>query len=135
MNDNCFIDTNVLVYCYTNDELAKRQQALKVANNDNAFISTQVLTELANTFYRKFNISWQMIEAVLNEINSGFNVFVNNQRTINQALRIAEKYKYSLYDSLIISSALSCNCKTLYSEDMHDGQVIEDKLIIRNPFK
>ena len=28
MNDNCFIDTNILVYCYTDDEPVKQQKAL-----------------------------------------------------------------------------------------------------------
>jgi predicted nucleic acid-binding protein len=48
---------------------------------------------------------------------------------------IADKYQYSFYDSLIISAALSCNCKTLYTEDMQDGQIIENSLTIINPLK
>ncbi len=47
MNDNCFIDTNILVYCYTNDEHVKQQKALDIVNNPETFISTQVLTELS----------------------------------------------------------------------------------------
>jgi predicted nucleic acid-binding protein len=41
----------------------------------------------------------------------------------------------SVYGSLIAAAALLAGCKTLYSEDMQDGQVIERKLTIRNPFK
>jgi predicted nucleic acid-binding protein len=47
---------------------------------------------------------------------------------------IAEKYRYSFYDSLIISAALSSGCKILFSEDLHHGQLIEGKLKIVNPF-
>jgi predicted nucleic acid-binding protein len=36
---------------------------------------------------------------------------------------------------LIIASALENKCKILYTEDMQDGQIIEGKLKIENPFK
>jgi len=135
MNDNCFIDTNILVYCYTDDEPVKRQKALDIANGSDAFISTQVLTELSNTLKRKFKQDWQAVEKVISEICSDFNVFVNKPVTIERACRVADKYQYSFYDSLIIAAALSINCKTLYSEDMQDGQMIENSLTIVNPFK
>lgn len=135
MNDNCFIDTNILVYCYTDDEPIKQQKALRIANGSDSFISTQVLTELSNTLKRKFKLSWQAVENVISEVSSDFNVFVNKPATIERACRVADKYKYSFYDSLIIAAALSSNCKTLYSEDMQDGQVIENSLKIINPFK
>ncbi len=135
MNDNCFIDTNILVYCYTDDEQVKQQKASDIANNPDAFISTQVLTELSNTLKKKFKLDWQAVENVISEVSTGFNVYVNKPATIERACRVADKYKYSFYDSLIIAAALSSNCKTLYSEDMQDGQVIENSLTIVNPFK
>lgn len=33
-------------------------------------------------------------------------------------LRIAERYGYTLYDALVIATALRAGCTTLYSEDM-----------------
>jgi len=52
----------------------------------------------------------------------------------SQALTIAEKRKYSFYDSLIISAAIYGKCGILYSEDLQHGQIIQ-KLTIKNPFK
>jgi predicted nucleic acid-binding protein len=49
-------------------------------------------------------------------------------------LYIAEKYGFSLYDSMIVSAALQSDCIILYSEDMLHGQEIEAKLVISNPF-
>lgn len=135
MNDNCFIDTNILVYCYTGDEPVKQQKALDIANNPDTFISTQVLTELSNTLKKKFKLDWKAVENVVSEVSSDFNVYVNKPATIERACKIADKYQYSFYDSLIIAAALSSNCKTLYSEDMQDGQIIENSLSIVNPFK
>ena len=54
--------------------------------------------------------------------------------THDRAVRIAERYSLSIYDALIVSAALLADCKTLHSEDMQDGQVIERRLTIRNPF-
>jgi predicted nucleic acid-binding protein len=135
MNDNFFIDTNILVYCYADDEPLKQQKALGIASNPDTFISTQVLTELSNTLKKKFQQDWLVIENVVSEVSNDFNVYVNKPATIEWACRVADKYQYSFYDSLIIAAALSSNCKTLYSEDMQDGQVIENSLTIVNPFK
>jgi predicted nucleic acid-binding protein len=51
------------------------------------------------------------------------------------AVAMAEKYGYSIYDALIASAALESGCKTLYSEDLQDGQIINRQLTIRNPFR
>ncbi|MGD0961603.1 MAG: PIN domain-containing protein [Methylomonas sp.] len=53
---------------------------------------------------------------------------------IRQAWRIAVRYGFGHYDSLIISAALSSNCSRLISEDLQHGQVINDRLTIINPF-
>jgi len=55
--------------------------------------------------------------------------------THKAALIIAEKYGYSIFDALIVSAALQAGCKTLYSEDLQDGQTINRQLTIRNPFR
>jgi predicted nucleic acid-binding protein len=40
----------------------------------------------------------------------------------------------SFWDSLIVEAALTANVRELYSEDMHDGRVING-MRITNPFK
>ena len=47
---------------------------------------------------------------------------------------MASRYRFSLYDALIAAAALEADCSTLYSEDFQDGQVIEGRLTVRNPF-
>ena len=75
-----------------------------------------------------------MIE-YLKQFAKSFKVTVINEKTIINAIKIIEKYKFSFWDSMIISAALQSNCKILYSEDMHHKQIIENKLTIINPFK
>ncbi len=82
MNGNRFIDTNVLIYCYTSSEPDKQRVA-----------------------------------------------------TISDAVRLADRYGYSFYDSLIVAAALESGCSILYSEDMQSGQLIDGTLTIRSPFQ
>ena len=55
--------------------------------------------------------------------------------THDSALRVAERYNYSMFDALIIASALEAGSDTLWSEDMHSGMVIDGRLRIANPFR
>jgi predicted nucleic acid-binding protein len=47
---------------------------------------------------------------------------------------IAERYGFSVYDSMIIAAAKGAGCTTLFSEDLQHRQVIDGTLTIRNPF-
>jgi len=62
------------------------------------------------------------------------NVYINTEDTILQACLIADRYNFSFYDSLIIAAAISSNSLILYSEDMSNGIIIDNKIRIVNPF-
>ncbi|AEE53534.1 PIN domain-containing protein [Haliscomenobacter hydrossis] len=134
MNDKSFLDTNILVYCYTENEPDKKAVALALAQHSETWISTQVLQELSNTLRKKFRLSWPDINATLHEVSQNLGVYTNQYDTITNAVRIAERYGYSFYDCLIISSCLAIGCDVLYSEDLQNRQVIDGILEIRNPF-
>ena len=51
------------------------------------------------------------------------------------ASKVRKKYKISYYDSLIFSAGLKTNTTVLYSEDIHNGLVVNEQLKIINPFK
>jgi len=44
------------------------------------------------------------------------------------------KYNLQIFDGIIVAAALEADCSILYSEDMQDGQIIENMLKIVNPF-
>ncbi len=134
MSGKCFFDTNVLVYCYASTEPEKQSVAVALAQSPDAWISTQVLQELSNTLFRKFHQTWDEVGQVTEEVCQNFHVFTNVTATVREAQRIAARYRFSFYDSLIISAALAAECSILFSEDMKNGQVIDDRLEIKNPF-
>jgi predicted nucleic acid-binding protein len=50
------------------------------------------------------------------------------------AMNIGERYQINHWDALIVAAALAAGCETLYSEDLQDGQVFEERLTVKNPF-
>jgi predicted nucleic acid-binding protein len=130
-----FIDTNVVLYLYSEDEPEKRAAAEAVVRGvERAWISTQVLSEMANVLRRKFKLDYPDIAAVVAEIRTACNVHVVTSETVALALRLGERYRHSYFDSLILAAALECGCDSLVSEDMQHGLIIESTLTIRNPF-
>jgi len=130
-----FIDSNVVIYAYSNSEKSKQQVARKIIKENYTVVSTQVLQELSNTLKRKYALDYSSVKETLQEcVYSNNEVHTNRQQTIFKACDIAERYHFSFYDSLIISAALESNCNILYSEDLQHNQIIENVLTIKNPF-
>jgi predicted nucleic acid-binding protein len=127
-----FFDTNVVLYLLSADTAkADRAEELLAIGGT---ISVQVLNEFVAVASRKLHMPWNEIREVLAQVRAVCAVELMTLETHERALRIAERYGMSIYDALIVSAALLANCKTLHSEDMQDGQVIERQLTIRNPF-
>ena len=134
MSDKCFLDTNILIYAHTDLDLPKQNAAQQAIASEDTCLSTQVLQEFANILFKKFQFTWSDIQTVLMEAISNNNLHTNSAFTISEACRIAGRYGFSFYDSLIIAAALETDCSLLLSEDMHHGIVIDQKLTIKNPF-
>jgi len=134
MKGKVFIDTNVFIYLYSDDEPEKKTLAIKQLENNQCLTSTQALNELSNVFTRKWKLSAQDVENVISEISQVCEIKLLDVDTVKKALKIHDEYGYSYYDCLMLSSALQNKCEFIFSEDMQDGQKIEDLEII-NIFK
>jgi predicted nucleic acid-binding protein len=128
-----FLDSNILVYLVDKD-IEKREKVLSFIF-DEYTISTQVVTENVNVCLRRLKQTKERAFEHGQGLINKFKVVQITPSTIELAFIISNKYQLSWWDSLIIASALENNCKTLYSEDMQDGLVIENTLTIVNPFK
>lgn len=132
MSDRAFLDTNVFVYAIADDPRTHDAEELIT---EGGTVSVQVLNEFAAVARKKTNMSWTEVQLALESIKilcpEPLPITLDTHQA---ALAIAEKYGYRIYDALIVASALEAKCTILYSEDMQDGQVIERKLTIRNPF-
>jgi predicted nucleic acid-binding protein len=134
MSDKIFVDTNILVYSVSNDK-DKKGIAENILLNFDVVISPQVIGEFVAVTIRKKILDSSKVVVYAKNFMQVLNVTVITARTVSLALDIMTKYKYSYWDSLILSAALENSCSFLYSEDLQDGQKVENTLIIQNPFK
>ncbi len=140
MKDKYFLDTNIFVYSFDNSEIEKRniarsliQTALK---EQIGCISSQVVQEFLNVSSKKFNppLFPQDSLKYLNTVLAPLCEIYTSTDLYRKTIEIAERWKYSFYDSMIVTAAILTNCTILYSEDLHHGQMIQDIKII-NPFR
>ena len=127
-----FLDTNIFVYLYSGTEPDKCVRISSTINAYHRMVSTQVSNEFCNVCIRKMKLPVSFIKNAVEEICITCELLDVDYSTIAKALSIHEKYGYTYYDSLIITSALDGQCQYLFSEDMADGQLIEEQLIIKN---
>ena len=127
-----FIDTNVLAYLLSGDS-AKADRAESLLAHGGV-ISVQVLNELATVCSRKLGLSWPEIRELLGTVRTLCRVEPLTLATHERMLDIAERYGFSVYDSMIVAAALGADCRVLWTEDLQHGQRIEARLIVNNPF-
>jgi predicted nucleic acid-binding protein len=134
MPDKVFIDTNVFIYYQRADNPQKQFIAKSLLENNNCVASTQVMSEIGNILTKKYPTLEKEIELFLQDITKLYEIVTVAKNLIFSAIKIHCKYKFSFFDSQIVAAALEANCNILYSEDMQDGQIIENTLKIVNPF-
>jgi predicted nucleic acid-binding protein len=129
---DAFFDTSVLLYLLSKDaDKADRVETLLAARGT---ISVQVLNEFAAVAIRKLKMPLPEVREVLDTIRAVCDVEPVTIETHDRALVIVERYRFSLYDSLLVAAALIAGSKVLYSEDLQHGQLIERQLRVVNPF-
>ena len=134
MSAKAFFDSNVLIYAMVSGDSRRERAQQLVAQG--GVISVQVLNEFVAVARRKMRMPWKDVIEALEAVRILFPAPVAiTVDTHIAALKIAQEYGFGIYDALVLSSALDANCSTLYSEDLQDGQVIDRRLTIRNPFR
>ena len=127
-----FFDTNVILYLLSGDD-ARADRAEKELSAGGV-VSVQVLNEFASVASRKLKMSIAEIREVLATIRAVCTIVPISEETHDVGLQVAERYGLSVYDAMIVAAALLAGCETLVSEDMQDGQILEGRLQVRNPF-
>ena len=130
--NNTFLDSNIVLYALDID-ITKRDIAWKLLLGMPC-ISLQVLNECSNVLNRKRQWPAEEVAKTLGHLLAFVRVEPIDVATVRSAWKLQARYRFSYYDSLIISATLAAGCSTLYSEDMQHGQVIEGRLTIINPF-
>ncbi|HET6401074.1 MAG TPA: PIN domain-containing protein [Candidatus Kapabacteria bacterium] len=131
-----FLDSNVWVYAFaSNPDDAKHIRANELILKSEIRISTQIIGEVCNALLRKVSLTEPEIQIIIRSFYRHYQPVTLNEEDFLKGSELRGRYKFSHWDSLIVAAALRTKCSILYSEDMHDGLVIEGTLTIRNPFK
>jgi predicted nucleic acid-binding protein len=64
MNAKVFLDTNLIIYLYSETEIQKRDIAYKCLNDNDCIISTQILNEASNVWTKKYNLCIDTIKNI-----------------------------------------------------------------------
>ena len=134
-----FLDTNIFVYQLDSRDARKQTIAnalvRKSIADGNACISYQVVQECLNVITRNAAVALDsraaqryldVVLAPLMGVPASANLF-------HDGLALQARYRFSFYDAMIVSAALSAGCTRLYSEDLQHGQAI-GALTVVNPF-
>jgi predicted nucleic acid-binding protein len=133
-----FLDSNVLIYsrdrrCAEKRETA-RQWLAKLASDEIAKVNLQVLNEVCHVVLRKFpEIGIEGLRKWIVELRDFGDSSITDE-TIEQAWLVRERFAYSWFDCLNVSSALHLGCTHFLSEDLgHDVVVFGMRIV--NPFR
>lgn len=127
-----FFDTSILLYLLSSD--ARKANRVEALLEQRGMVSVQVLNEFASVALRKAGLPLREIREVLDTVRAVCAVEPLTADTHDLGMEVCERYKFSLYDSLIIAAAMIAGAKIVYAEDLQHGQVIDRRLRIVNPF-
>lgn len=139
MSERTFLDTNVLVYAFDDDENEKQVRAreiLRDAGRDAGYVlSSQVLGEFYVVVTRKLARPLAPADAEL-AVRSLAELPVTpvDRHTVLAAVARSRAHSLSLWDALIVQSAIESSCGRLLTEDLQDGREF-DGVRIENPFR
>lgn len=128
-----FFDTNVLLYLLSAD--AAKADRAEAALSSGGVVSVQVLNEFAAVTSRKLKMPLAETREALTVIRAVCKIVPVTEETHDKGLEMVERYGLAIYDAMIAASALLAGCGTLLSEDLQDGQVLDGRLTVSNPFR
>jgi len=132
-----FLDSNILVYAFDTREPVKRARTRALIESlpaEGIVLSAQVINEFYFTMTRKLRRPLPAAEAE-EAVRGlfGFRILPLDHRLSMAAMEMVRKHKLSIWDALIIQSALEGKCRTLFSEDFQNGRRFGGLTVI-NPF-
>jgi predicted nucleic acid-binding protein len=134
-----FVDTNIFVYAFANDDTVRApiaQHLLDQLMAAQALVtSTQVLQELFVTLTRKGDRRLRAEEALrfLDRITK-FQVFTVEYAAICEAAELSGRDAFSFWDALVFVAAARSGATRLYTEDLQHGRTVLGVQIV-NPFR
>ncbi len=136
MPGKAFVDTNVLVYALDASARQKQEKSRAVitalAESGDGVISTQVMQEFYVAATRKLGVAPLAAKGVMKTFDV-FEVVQVSPALIQEAIDCSVLNELSFWDALILATASSAGCSTIYSEDLNHGQRVLG-VTVQNPY-
>ena len=135
-NFKSFLDSNVWLYALTEQDETRKEKAADLIekHKERICFSTQVINEVCLNLKRKSAFNEQDVSLLIESFYLNYEIIELNREILIKASELRGRYPISFWDGLIVASALFADADILYSEDMQNGLMIENKLRIINPF-
>src|SRR5258708_6103732 len=135
--DECFLDTNVLLYAVSTNaaEAEKTHVARALVQGEDWAWSAQVAAEFirASTSSRQKKPLTRAEARRWVETWMAFPMAAVDGALVLEAVQVAERFQTSHFDAQILAAAKRMGCKTVYSEDLNHGQDYGGVRVV-NPF-
>jgi predicted nucleic acid-binding protein len=134
-----FVDTNVLVYAHDTGAGLKRGRAEALLKSlwetGEGCLSLQVLQEFFVTATGK--LTQPLADVTATKIVAAYSRWTLHEPgrdDLLTAIDLHARWKISFWDALVVRSASRLGCKTIWTEDLKDGETYEG-VRVKNPFK
>lgn len=132
-----FIDTNILVYALDQNDPKRQKKCYKALrefeDKSTGVISTQVLQEFYVAATKKLGVDPLFAKSLIHYFEN-FEVVVVDLPLIKEAIDCSILNRLSFWDALIVVSAESAKCETLWTEDLNHRQIIHG-VCVENIFR
>ncbi len=129
-----FIDTNIWLYALLDTgEAEKSSRAKEVITQTEPILSGQIINELCVNLIKKAGFTEEQISQLIEALYEKYPIIEMDESILLDASQLRQEYALSFWDSMVVACALAADVETLYSEDMQDGLVIREALVIKNP--
>lgn len=138
MTGRMFIDTNVAVYAMDDDaplKQARAREVMSLARAESHVVSPQVLQEFFHVVTRKLArpVATEAAASAV-RVLARLTVVPADAALVVAAIELHRRHQFSLWDALILQSAVAGGCDRILTEDLQDGFRF-GTLVVDNPFK
>jgi predicted nucleic acid-binding protein len=127
------LDTNILIYSH-DEKAGNKQNISRDLIVRSPVVCTQVVSEYISVLHRIMKIPKALIISACIPNLRHCQIQSVDIAILQTAERLINRYDFQIFDAIIVASALSFGCETLYSEDMQHNLKIDRQLSIVNPF-
>jgi len=113
----------------------KSAVASSIIQEKEIIISTQIISEVCVNLIKKIQFSEEDIQNLITSFYEKYTVVEISKEILLKASELRKRNSLSYWDSVVVASALYSDANILYSEDMQDGLIVENKLAVTNPFR